>query len=123
MTLPLSLVKTQQAITLDQAHHAATTWSSNILDSTTATAILGTDLDGRVEYFNVGASPLTGYGPQEVSATARWPWSTRRRPTRMALGRVGEEPAPGTGCTDVVDPFLEGCRRRLHLRLGLQAHR
>ena len=34
---------------------------SNILASTTATAILGTGLDGRIEFFNVGAERLTGY--------------------------------------------------------------
>lgn len=105
VTLPLSLVKTQQLITLDRlttSHDLV----SNILDSTTATAILGTDPQGRIEFFNIGAARLTGYGAGEVigkGTVALVDFGDGR--LRMAIG-VGEAP-PGDRLTTVVGPFLD----------------
>ena len=56
---PLSVVKTQQPDHARRLTHSHVVVSS-ILEATTATAILGTDLDGRIEFFNIGAEQLTG---------------------------------------------------------------
>jgi signal transduction histidine kinase/integral membrane sensor domain MASE1 len=69
VAVPMSLVKTQQLITVDKLTHSHGL-VSNILASTTATAILGTDLDGRIEFFNVGAERMTGYAADEVIGKA-----------------------------------------------------
>ena len=69
VVLPLSLVRTQQLITVDRLTHSHDL-VSNILDSTTATAILGTDLHGRIEFFNIGAERMTGYRADEVIGRA-----------------------------------------------------
>jgi len=108
VSLPLSLVKTQQAITLDRlttSHDLV----SNILDSTTATAILGTDPEGRIEFFNIGAARLTGYDDEEVigkATVALVDFGDGR--LRMALG-VGEAP-PGDRLMTVVGPYLDDAR-------------
>ena len=69
VALPLALVKTQQLITLERLTHSHAL-VSNILDSTTGTAILGTDLEGRIEFFNIGAERMTGYRADEVVGKA-----------------------------------------------------
>jgi PAS domain S-box-containing protein len=65
VALPPALVRNQQVVTLDQLtrSHALV---SNILASTTGTAILGTDVAGRLEFFNVGAEAGSGYRSDEV---------------------------------------------------------
>ncbi len=42
----------------------------NIMSATTATAVLGTDLRGTIEFFNVGAEELTGWDTQDVVGQA-----------------------------------------------------
>jgi PAS domain S-box-containing protein len=65
VAVPLSLVKTQQLITVDQltySHDMVT----GILSSTSGSAILGTTLTGVLEFFNVGAERLSGYRARDV---------------------------------------------------------
>jgi signal transduction histidine kinase len=79
---------------------------SNILDSTTATAILGTDLDGRIEFFNVGAERLTGFKASEVIGAATLAlrdFGDGRM--RVAVG-VGETPDTQR-LQELVEPFLD----------------
>ena len=105
VALPLSLVKTQQQITVDRltrSHKLV----SNILDSTTATAILGTDLEGRIEFFNVGAERLSGYRAVDVigrATLAMRDFGDGRM--RLAIG-VGEDPDTQR-LEDLIGPFLD----------------
>ncbi len=69
VTVPLALVRTHRLIVIDEVVHSHDTLS-NIMAATTGTSILGTDLDGRIEFFNVGAEQLTGYRAEEVLGAA-----------------------------------------------------
>ena len=70
VALPLALVRAQQVITYDRLRHSHDL-VSNILEATTGTAIVGMDLEGRIEFFNTGAERLTGYPADEVVGRAR----------------------------------------------------
>jgi signal transduction histidine kinase len=106
VALPLSLVKTQQLITVDRltrSHKLV----SNILEATTATAILGTDLRGRIEFFNLGAEQLSGYCAEDVigrATLAMRDFGDGR--LRIAIG-VGEDPDTRR-LEDLIGPFLVG---------------
>lgn len=69
IALPLSLVRTQQWLTVERltAQHDMV---SNILDATTGNAILGTTLDARVEFFNIGAERISGRRAEDVVGRA-----------------------------------------------------
>ena len=69
VAVPLSLVRSQQLITLDRLTHSHAL-VSNILDSTTGTAILGTDREGRIEFFNLGAGDPVMASLMEASISA-----------------------------------------------------
>jgi signal transduction histidine kinase/integral membrane sensor domain MASE1 len=104
VALPLSLVKTQQLITVDRLTNSHSL-VSNILEATTATAILGTDLDGRIEFFNIGAERMTGYRADEVigrATVALVDFGDGR--LRVTIG-VGEDPDTRR-LTTLVGPFL-----------------
>jgi PAS domain S-box-containing protein len=106
VSLPLALVKSQQLSTLDRLTHSHAL-VSNILDSTTGTAILGTDLEGRIEFFNIGAEQLTGYTAREVigrASLALVDFGDGR--LRIAIG-VGEEPDTER-LEDLIGPFVDG---------------
>lgn len=69
ITIPLTLVRTQQVKAHEDLTHSHDL-VSNILGSATSTAILGTSLDGRLEFFNVGAERLTGHRAEDVVGRA-----------------------------------------------------
>lgn len=105
VALPLSLVKTQQLVTYERLarSHALV---SNILDSTTGTAILGTDREGRIEFFNLGAERMTGYHAHEVigrATLALVDFGDGR--LRIAIG-VGDEPDTER-LEELIGPFLD----------------
>lgn len=82
----------------------------NMLDATTSTAILGTDLDGRIEFFNVGAENLTGYRAQDVVGRAAV--AIRDDPDHgpnhgPVLAITPEEP-DSLALEALIGPFLEG---------------
>jgi PAS domain S-box-containing protein len=104
VALPLSVVKTQQLITLDRLTHSHVVVSS-ILEATTATAILGTDLDGRIEFFNIGAEQLTGYRADEVTGRAAVALAEDGDGRLQVVIGLGEEPDTGR-LTSLVRPFL-----------------
>ena len=65
VTLPLALMKSQRLLALEEVTRSHEELDA-ILAATTATAIIGIGLDGRVEYVNVGAEHLTGYRAREL---------------------------------------------------------
>lgn len=106
VTLPLSLVKTSRLITLERLRQS-NRMINNIVDATTSTAILGTDLVGRVEFFNVGAENLSGYRAGDVvghACIALPPSPDGRRMIRIA---VGADPDPLV-LEGLIQPFLQG---------------
>lgn len=108
VALPLSLVKTEQLVTYERLSrsHALV---SNILDSTTGTAILGTDREGRIEFFNLGAERMTGYHAHEVigrATLALVDFGDGR--LRIAIG-VGDEPDTER-LEELIGPFLDSAQ-------------
>jgi signal transduction histidine kinase/integral membrane sensor domain MASE1 len=105
VTLPLALIHTQSLVTFDDLA-ASHDMVSNILGSTTGTAILGTTLDGRIEFFNVGAERLTGYAAKEVvGASTITVAQTEDGLPLLGIG-VGEEPDM-EALDGLVDPMLD----------------
>lgn len=105
---PLSLVRTLQQVTVDRLSNSLD-MVSNILDATTATAILGTDLDGRIEFFNVGAEQLSGYTAEEVVGRASLAVvPAPHGHVRLTVG-LGEEPDQ-IALETLIEPFLQSTR-------------
>ncbi len=69
VTLPLALMKSQRLLALEEVTRSHEELDA-ILAATTATAIIGIGLDGRVEYVNVGAEHFTGYRARELLGRA-----------------------------------------------------
>ncbi len=112
VTLPLALIKAQRLLALAEVTRSHEELDA-ILAATTATAIIGIGLDGRVEYVNVGAQHLSGYrastllgracvvttpGPEPLLAFA----DDRAAGAAEAAGAAGRAPL-----RDVVDPVLD----------------
>ena len=105
VTLPLALIHTSGLTTLDELTRSHD-MVSNILDSTTGTAILGTTLDGRIEFFNVGAERLTGYGADEVVGASTL--TLRHGPDGQSMLGIGLGEDPDLSVFDrLVDPMLD----------------
>lgn len=105
VAVPLSLVRSQQLITLDRLTHSHAL-VSNILDSTTGTAILGTDLKGRIEFFNIGAERMTGYDAAAVIGNATLAlvdFGDGRLRITIALGAEPDTEQ----LEDLIGPFLD----------------
>ncbi len=76
----------------------------NILAATTGTAILGTDLSGSIEFFNVGAERLSGYTTTEVVGVAHVGLAPDHGRFTLAVSRTrwpGDQPL-----TDLLEPYL-----------------
>ncbi len=133
VVLPLLLVRAQRAAALSEAV-AARDLVGGILDATTGTAILGTDLCGRIEFVNVGAQRLSGFSAEDavggslavVADPDGGSALTFRRgdPDTVALevlaGAMLDREVE-RGATSVADwPFLraDGTRRILSLRIS-----
>ncbi len=105
VTLPLALIHTQSLVTFDDltvSHDMV----SNILASTAGTAILGTTLDGRIEFFNVGAERVTGYPAAEVvGASAITVAQTEDGSPLLGIG-LGQDPDM-EALDGLVDPMLD----------------
>ena len=69
VALPLMTVRSHTLWTED-ALESSGDLLDNIMSATTATAVLGTGLDGTIEFFNVGATELTGWSAPEVVGRA-----------------------------------------------------
>ena len=105
IALPLSLVRTQQVLTFDRlaSQHDMV---NNILEATTATAILGTNLEGSIEFFNVGAERITGYPAADVAGKAALAMvPTDDGSARLTIA-IGQEPRPAE-LESLVEKFLK----------------
>ena len=69
VTLPLVVVRSH-TVWAEDALESSDDLLDNIMSATTATAVLGTALDGSIEFFNVGAEELTGWTADEVVGRA-----------------------------------------------------
>jgi PAS domain S-box-containing protein len=78
----------------------------NIMSATTATAVLGTALDGSIEFFNVGATELTGWSAQEVVGRAGLAMHTEPDGRRWLTITPGDAPDRDR-LQALVRPFLE----------------
>ena len=111
VVLPLSVVRSQQVSTSDELSHSHAL-VTNILASTTGNVILGTDLGGCIEFFNVGAEELSGYPAEEVTgarpAVLR-PSDSTPRQLEIALG----EPGDADRLDPLVRPLLDGSEGHL----------
>ena len=105
ITLPLALIHTQSLVTLDDLTESHET-VSNILASTSGTAILGTTLEGRIAFFNVGAETITGYRADEVVGRSSITASQTEDGQPLLGIAVGEEP-DAQALDGLVDPMLD----------------
>jgi PAS domain S-box-containing protein len=103
VALPLSVVRTQQLSTSDELEHSHALLT-NILASTTGNAILGTDLRGCIEFFNVGAEQLTGYHADEVTSGATAVLESTGVRRQLAI-RLGGDPDP-----EALEPLVSRLR-------------
>lgn len=69
VVLPLMVVRSH-TVWAEDALESSDDMLGNIMGATTATAVLGTALDGTIEFFNVGSEELTGWTADEVVDTA-----------------------------------------------------
>jgi hypothetical protein len=111
VVLPLAVVRSQQVSASDEVRHSHAL-VTNILASTTGNVILGTDLGGRIEFFNVGAEQLTGYRADEVTgarpAVLR-PSPSSPRQLEIVLGAAGDPDR----LAPLVHPLLDGSEGHL----------
>ncbi len=69
VTLPLMVLRSHTTWT-EGALESTDETLRNVMSATTATAVLGTDLVGTIEFFNVGAEELTGWSAEDVVGRA-----------------------------------------------------
>jgi PAS domain S-box-containing protein len=106
VVIPLSIVIAEQERTLLRLRQNYSSMSS-ILAATTGTAILGTSLSGRIEFFNIGAEKLTGHRADDVvgsSSLALVRGEAGQLQLRIARG---QDPDP-VALEALIAPFLTG---------------
>lgn len=69
VAMPLAVLKSQRAVALESAS-TTTALLDSVLAAATATGVIGTDLDGRIEFFSNGAEHLTGWRAEDVVGRA-----------------------------------------------------
>lgn len=105
VTLPLMVVRSH-TVWAEGALESTDETLRNIMSATTATAVLGTDLNGTIEFFNIGAEEVTGWATADVVGKAT---------LSLRTGPDGEEYLTITPVTSedraplltLVAPFLE----------------
>ncbi|MBD8868525.1 ATP-binding protein [Nocardioides donggukensis] len=65
VSLPIALVTAQSAAALERAR-SSTALLEGVMDAANRTAIIGTDLDSTITFFNAGAENLLGYSAEEL---------------------------------------------------------
>ncbi len=105
VTLPLALIKAQRLLALAEVTRSHDELDA-ILAATTATAIVGIGLDGRVEYVNVGAQHLSGYRASDLLGRARVVVTPGPEPL-LTFAEDGTSPSGDAPLRDVVDPVLD----------------
>jgi len=110
IVLPLSLVRTQQILTFERLT-SQRDMVVNILDATTGTAIVGLDLDSRIEFFNTGAERLTGYTAAEVVGRARAVLVATDGAPQIVFAPEGA--VPENRLTGLLDPVFDAGERHV----------
>ncbi|QIK67724.1 PAS domain S-box protein [Nocardioides sp. HDW12B] len=105
VTLPLALIKAQRLLALAEVTRSHEELDA-ILAATTATAIVGIGLDGRVEYVNVGAQHLSGYQASALLGRARVVVTPGPEPL-LTFAEDGTGPSGEAPLREVVDPVLD----------------
>ncbi|MDR7362655.1 ATP-binding protein [Nocardioides marmoribigeumensis] len=107
VALPLAVLKSQRAVALQQAS-SSSDLLDNILAAATSTVVIGTDLVGNIEFFNIGAEEISGWTAAEVVGHACLAIVTTE-------GEDGQEEhlvtvdldQPGAGSLEaLIEPFL-----------------
>jgi PAS domain S-box-containing protein len=106
VVIPLTLVIAEQERTLLRLRQNYSSMSS-ILAATTGTAILGTSLTGRIEFFNIGAETLTGHRAEDVVGKAALALVRGDQGQLQLRIAPGEEPDQ-EALEALIDPFLTG---------------
>lgn len=104
VTLPLMAARSH-TVWAEGALESTDETLRNIMSATTATAVLGTDLRGTIEFFNIGAEELTGWATDDVVGKAML--ALRTGPDgedHLTITPAGEDRAP---LLTLVAPFLE----------------
>jgi PAS domain S-box-containing protein len=108
VVIPLTLVGAEGERTLLRLRQNYSSMSS-ILAATTGTAILGTSLTGRIEFFNVGAEKLTGHRAGDVMGKASLALVRGDQGQLQLRIATGEEP-DRDALEALIAPFLTGER-------------
>jgi PAS domain S-box-containing protein len=106
VVIPLTLVIAEQERTLLRLRQNYSSMSS-ILAATTGTAILGTSLTGRIEFFNIGAENLTGHRAGDVMGKASLALVRGDQGQLQLRIATGEEP-DRDALEALIAPFLTG---------------
>jgi PAS domain S-box-containing protein len=106
VVIPLTLVIAEQERTLLRLRQNYSSMSS-ILAATTGTAILGTSLTGRIEFFNIGAEKLTGHRAGDVMGKASLALVRGDQGQLQLRIATGEEPDQDA-LEALIAPFLTG---------------
>jgi hypothetical protein len=108
VVIPLTIVIAEQERTLLRLRQNYSSMSS-ILGATTGTAILGTSLTGRIEFFNIGAERLTGHRAEDVVGTSSLALVRGEAGQLQLRIASGPEPDP-VALESLIAPFLTGDR-------------
>jgi PAS domain S-box-containing protein len=110
VVLPLVVVRSH-TVWAEDALESSDDMLDNIMSATTATAVLGTALDGAIEFFNVGAQELTGWTSEEVVGRASM--AIRQQDDGRRLLTIAPGASPDTErLRDLVHPFAEDRSQR-----------
>ncbi len=111
VALPLALARTQRAAALGAAS-SSSDLLDNILAAATSTAVIGTDLEGNIEFFSLGAEEISGFEAAEVVGRACLAIVVRPDPQGVAEDRLMvtiDTREPDMVALEVlVEPFLQG---------------
>jgi PAS domain S-box-containing protein len=108
VVIPLMLVISEGERTLLRLRQNYSSIRS-ILAATTGTAILGTSLTGRLEFFNTGAEKLTGHRAEDIVGKASLSLVRGDQGQLQIRIAPGQEPDP-VALEALIEPFLTGER-------------
>ncbi len=113
VALPLAMLKSLRAVALDAAS-SSSDLLDDILAAATSTAVIGTDLEGRIEFFNLGAEEITGWPAVEVVGRAGLDVVLRPRTTDdpddpgELMVTVSDRAPELLALEALIEPFLDG---------------
>ena len=109
VALPLAVLKSQRSRAMDAASSSGELLD-NILAAATSTAVIGTDLAGKIEFFNLGAELLSGWGADEVVGTACLAVVSAPGSEGELVVTVAEAEPDTVALEALIEPFLTGAK-------------